>query len=365
VGPFLTGTIGTLEGDDHFQRRRVESALFRPRVLGRHDEMAAGTLREQLRSAPSRPVRADVVRLVRNALLPVAVGLVGLDGVDTPQRLERLEALTELLNKGTSSAAATDPAAAVAEALPAKQAFLDEFVAPSLARRRDLLESGRTEELPLDLLAVLLEAHGPEGVLPWIQNEAVGFLSGATANLTVVATRTLDELFGWLPSHPEHMDAVADQEFLRRALSETARLHPVSPALFRRSLVDTELSGGRRIAAGELLYLELASANLDPDVFGAGAGEFDPFRPLPERVRGFALGFGSGRHLCIGLQLSVGGPYRTSAGEEVLGGLLPALLGELFAAGIELDPDDPPQRDPATFKPMYRSFPAVFRSVPS
>ena len=133
---------------------------------------------------------------------------------------------------------------------------------------------------------------------------------------------------------------------------------------FRRSLVDTALASGRRISAGELLYLELASANLDPEVFGARAGAFNPFRSLPDRVRGFGLGFGSGRHLCIGLRLSVGGPYRTSAGEEVLGGLLPVLLGELFTAGIELDPADPPERDPTTFKPMFRRFPAVFTLVP-
>src|SRR5438552_2657317 len=92
VGPFLTGTIGTLDGDEHFERRRLESAVFRPRLLGSHEDMAAAVLGRQLRAGRARPVRADVVSLVRDALLPVAVRLVGLDEVATPERVKRLEA---------------------------------------------------------------------------------------------------------------------------------------------------------------------------------------------------------------------------------------------------------------------------------
>src|SRR2546423_11997097 len=72
VGPFLTGTIGTLDGDEHFERRRLESAGFRPRLLRRHEDMAAPGPRPQPRARRAPPGPAPARRPVRHAPLPGA-----------------------------------------------------------------------------------------------------------------------------------------------------------------------------------------------------------------------------------------------------------------------------------------------------
>ena len=56
-------------------------------------------------------------------------------------------------------------------------------------------------------------------------------------------------------------------------------------AVFRWAGVeDLELAGGRAVARGDKVVIDLMAANRDPAVFGADADRFDPHRELPAGV---------------------------------------------------------------------------------
>ncbi|MFE2428598.1 cytochrome P450 [Streptomyces sp. NPDC059373] len=76
-------------------------------------------------------------------------------------------------------------------------------------------------------------------------------------------------------------------------LAETLRHGPPVPALRRVAVRDTRLAG-TEIAEGDVVVLDVAVANRDPEVF-ADAGTFDPERSGPP-----PLTFGSRPRLCPG-----------------------------------------------------------------
>jgi cytochrome P450 len=96
------------------------------------------------------------------------------------------------------------------------------------------------------------------------------------------------DLQDWLRAHPE-ADRTATEEFLR--VGGPAR------ALPRKVAVDHE-RGGEMLRAGQNVYLCVAAANYDPDVF-EDPGEVDLLRdPNPH------MGFGWGPHFCLGANLA-------------------------------------------------------------
>ena len=62
--------------------------------------------------------------------------------------------------------------------------------------------------------------------------------------------------------------------------------------------------------------------------------------------------------MCIGLELTTG----NQSGDETerTTGMVIQILRDLFAAGIELDPDDPPRLKQNTTQHKYERFPVVF-----
>ena len=176
-----------------------------------------------------------------------------------------------------------------------------------------------------------------------VVRETVLFLTAAIGSPARAVPYVVSELADWLERHPEDRARLADAEFLRRAISETLRLHtPGSPKL-RRARRDVVLPSGHAIRADEHVAADIAAANRDTVVFGPDAGAFN-LRRETGSVQPFGIAFGAGPHTCIGLFMAIGKP--SIDGTEPTGTMVRLLL-ELYRAGMRPDPDnpvDPPSR---------------------
>ncbi len=98
--------------------------------------------------------------------------------------------------------------------------------------------------------------------------------------------------------HPDQMALLKqDQSRIPGAIEEILRLEGPVQFLGRIALEDAML-GEKRIRAGDMVIPVLAAANRDPDVF-EDPDRFDVLRPHIHQ-----LGFGTGPHLCAGIQLA-------------------------------------------------------------
>ena len=99
-------------------------------------------------------------------------------------------------------------------------------------------------------------------------------------------------------THPDaHARLRADPVLVKSAVEEFLRFEspiPRQPRLIRR---DTEL-GGKQLRAGDIAFQMLNIANRDPAKF------VDPDRFDIERDPNRHIGFGLGRHFCVGAPLS-------------------------------------------------------------
>jgi cytochrome P450 len=261
-----------------------------------------------------------------------------------------------------------DKEAKLAEIREALARFDDEFLTPSIRRRREALDrlaKGEisADELPADVLTVLVRHEDnlqlPHDVL--LREVAFFLLAGAHTSATAF-TRTIHNVLDWLEAHPDAEEKVEhDRLFVQRCVHETVRLEPSSPVAMRWALADIALKGGTRIPKGAKVVVDLMAVNRDTSVFGPDAAEFNPDRRLPEGVLPSGQSFGGGMHACIG-QLLAGG---TTAGEcagpdSHLYGLVSGAVQAAFDHGVRPDPERPPERDANTKRPYWAHYPVVF-----
>jgi len=187
------------------------------------------------------------------------------------------------------------------------------------ARRRD----GRDEA---DMLQSLMQARYADGRAPG-DDEIAGILITALFagqhTSGVLATWTGIELM----SHREHLeraqaevdaqyagpgacmdfDRLRGQQHLERVVRECERLHPPLIILIRAVREPLDV-GGRRIPTGRLAAVSPLLAHRLPQVF-AEPDRFDPDRFAPPREEDRAhrytlIGFGGGKHRCMGMHFA-------------------------------------------------------------
>jgi cytochrome P450 PksS len=146
-----------------------------------------------------------------------------------------------------------------------------------------------------DLMSLLLEGQA-EGKLSAAEVCAQCQLFLAAGHVT-----TIDQLSNaiyTLLSHPEQWRKLRDDPGLvRSAVEECLRYDGAVPLLHRVAMTDLEM-GGKTIRKGQVVYLALAAANRDPEVF-AEPDTFDVARSNNRH-----LAFGAGPHICIGAGLA-------------------------------------------------------------
>ena len=193
-------------------------------------------------------------------------------------------------------------------------------------------------ELELYMTAIIEERRrkpGDDLVSSLIDYEGRGMLSKdelvANAIHILIAghVTTIDQFSNGvfdLLTHPSELARLkADPKLLSHAVEEVIRFNPSVPFMHRIAIEDVKLRG-KVVKKGQLVFLGMAAANLDPSVFPK-ADTFDITRPV-----GKHLSFGAGPHTCVGAGL---GRRELEIGFEQLFARMPAL---------RLDENNPPKR---------------------
>ncbi len=367
--PFFGRTLLTIDGDEHFERRRLEAPLFAKAALDyyEHTELIPlihKTLDEcRANRGDDGVVRADLCVVLRAMLARIAAATTGIDDVDTPERTTAFREYVELLGTGATVEWSTeDHGEVISRILKIRDEFDRDFFASSVARRRDLIERHRQgeigdDQLPVDLITMLYLHWNDDWDEGLPMREACLFLVAATQTTTHSVPHLIAHLDEWFENHPEDRAKVSDREFVKRAAHEALRLHLPSPALLRIANEEVELSNGKKVAANERVACLFTPANRDPEVFGPDAGVFNPYREV-SAVKPWGLTFGGGEHLCIGRTLVTGLSPRTD-NDDGTDGTLVNIAGALYDAGIEIDPDDPPSYTEASHHDAYGRFPIL------
>jgi cytochrome P450 len=367
--PVTADSLISLHGGAHFSRRRIENPLFSREMLAHYESaVLLPALRERIDDARREhkgdgPVRADLLRLARGAMLQVTAALIGLDDVGNTVSVDELTGFAEAFAPAAAliyKDGSTEEAKAAALASLAK--FRERLYEPAVAARRPLVESyGAGElpadELPRDLLTMLL-AHLPDLPDDMLLREVTLFIVASTDTTTHGVATTLAHLFEWFDAHPEDRALSGDVMFLRDAAFEAIRLHP-PPAVLREAAEDVALPSGRIFARGERVLVDLTAVNRDPIVFGPDADQFDPRRVLPPRMHRYALGFGGGAHTCIGRGMATASGIASGESDDDAVGTVVRVIRELLAAGVQLDPSDPPHLRPGWTQERFERFTVI------
>ena len=363
AGEVIMGDVlVNLHGAEHRDRRRLENRLFRRETFELYEQTLFPPVIAETITPHVAAGRAELVDLGHQMMMNLAASTAGVDRpLGTPAETHRLyDYLMRFIEGATLAHFTGDKDAKRAEVAGKLSEFDEEFVKPSLARRKALLDAGH--ELPKDVMSILLanedQLHLPHDVL--VREVAFYLLAGAHTSATAF-TRVAHNIFKWLDAHPEDVVLVrTDRSFVQRCTHETIRLQPSSPVAMRWALADIELKSGRKIAQGSKVVIDLLAVNRDQTVFGSDADDFNPHRVTPDGVSQYGLSFGSGMHACIGQDLAAGLTAVNSVDAEHTFGLVPCAVQALFDHGARPDPNDPPVMDESTTRPYFGKYPVLF-----
>jgi cytochrome P450 len=358
IGPgpsdvFVGESVISLHGDEHFNRRRLESRLFTKTARARLElETVVPALQSLLDSARGR--EADLMVFSRLILVRASGAVVGLALVEDVETADRLRVLGENIVSAIGVAFVTENEQEIFRVgLESLDAFKQEFYYPARQRLTDAAGDDG------GLLALLVRNPASVASEAVMFREAVLYLVASSNTTTNALPHAISDVERWLADHPDRRHDMTSFAFCRRVANEALRLHPPVPRLLRRMIEPITLPGGLELDEGEFVALDLVSSSRDPEVFGDDANEFNPFRDVPPGIWRFGFTFGGGTHMCIGRTLVLGDAATTEREEEPQG-LFPRLLHDLYKAGLELDEKRPPKRREGTVKDEYVSFPVRF-----
>jgi sterol 14-demethylase len=190
-----------------------------------------------------------------------------------------------------------------------------ELLSPLIATRR--ARPGSSD----DFLDSLIAARGPDGE-PFSDDTIIGLL----LTLLFAGQHTSAVLATWtgvlLLQHPHHVAPILAEQAstlgsdgmtlaalkqlvrLERCIKEAERLHPPLVMLMRKVLRNFEFRG-YIVPAGELAMVSPAVSHRIPEIF-ADSSRYDPDRFAPPREEDrrtpySLIGFGGGKHRCLGL----------------------------------------------------------------
>ena len=300
--------VGMLQSDppDHTRLRGLIRQVFTPRVVeGLRPRVDALVARALDRVDPEG---FDVIHdLAFRLPISVILELLGLPEEDTDYVARLADDVSSLQSTGRAvSANAHRAATAIVEI----EAYFDRVCR---ARRTALGD---------DLISRMVSARLDDERLS--DDEMINMC----VNLLFAGHQTTEHLIGnaalLLLDHPDARQALmSDPSLWDTAIEECLRFQSPIQRAWRRVAAPTSLHG-RDLAAGQLVYLMLGSANRDPDVFPEPE-TFD-IRRKPNRH----LAFGYGIHFCIGAPLA-----------RLEG---PIALRHLFTRYPELEVVEPPAR---------------------
>jgi cytochrome P450 len=376
----IRDAIIDLAGDEHFERRRLLSGLFKRAVLLQEYEQdylvpALDELEVMLREAAvgSAP-GLDLVPAVRKLMLRVIARLVGLDGLDGDEaRYAAFERVMRLVEHGARSKFVANKEEVVTQALVAQAELVDDYFRPAWAARSATVRAVAEGSLPPgalknDLITLMVQhephyrAFGEDAVY----REASLLLIASVGSTTNAICFAIWDLAQWLKRHLQDQARRLDLDFLRRCFAESLRLGQTNPIL-RTADADVRLPSGLEIAAGDVISINRRKANAILAADGhsdIGDTEFDPHRQLSRNVAQYGLAFGGGGHMCIGRDFAIGPTRGVSDLESEYLGVGVRMFVRFEQWGVEPDPDYVPVWDKdLTQRPTWQTLPVTFSAL--
>ena len=362
----------TLHGDEHRQRRSIESQLFRKNFFRVYEnEVFPGLLSETLDQFLTES-SLDLKELGYRIMVHLSLSFAGIDRIDGT--VEEADAqhrlLIQLGQAATIGQFKGDREPIFQEIREAIDEFRERFFLPSRARRLALLEQYRAgtlseEELPRDILTILL-MHDAELSMPnelMVREVAFFYLAASHTSVHTLVHAT-NELFNWCERQGQTpAEVVADAHQLQRFVLESMRLHPSSPEAWRRAEAEITLADGRVVPQGDKVVVDLQTANRDTSVFGEDAGEFNPLRAVQGRISPAGMSFGGGMHVCLGMNLVAGTVLRdgeSPKSDNHQFGTITLIIKELIERGMRPNPDQAPQKIEASERDVWAIYPVLF-----
>jgi cytochrome P450 len=272
------------DGLEHREHRRRTARFFTERrVESRYRDLMRRSAEAQLATL-RRNGQADLAELSFAAAVTVVGEVIGLAG--RPGMAGRLERFFTDPRPGGSRVRA---ALVRVNSLVSLGSFYLLDVRPAIRARR---------RAPQDDLVSHMVTEGASSAD--VFGECMTFAAAG-----MITTREFITIAAWYLFRDDALRVrwcAGDRAEREAILHELLRLEPVVSALHRTTTADVPLPDGTTIPAGARLDAMLVSANLDPEVVGAEAGEVRPGRVLPSTA---GLAFGDGPHKCPGSHVAI------------------------------------------------------------
>ena len=362
----------TLHGDEHRQRRSIESQLFRKNFFRVYENEVFPNLLGETLDQFLTETALDLKELGYRIMVHLSLSFAGIDRIDGT--VEEADAqhrlLIQLGQAATIGQFKGDREPIFQEIREAIDEFRERFFLPSRARRLALLEQHRAGELgedalPRDILTILL-MHDAELAMPdelMVREVAFFYLAASHTSVHTLVHAT-NELFNWCKKETKTpSEVVADPHRLQRFVLESMRLHPSSPEAWRRAEAEITLADGRVVPEGDKVVVDLQTANRDTSVFGEDAAEFNPLRSIQGRISPAGMSFGGGMHVCLGMNLVAGTVLRDGEApnpDNHQYGTITLIMKELIERGMHPNPDKPPQKIEASERDVWAIYPVLF-----
>ncbi len=306
----MRGTmIVSMDGREHDRLRKLISAGFTPRMVGRLEEQARGWARQIVGDALDRGSCNFVHDVAYQLPMHMIADIMGIPVADRKELFDLVKNMLESSDPANPIPRAEAMAMQVqmfqyAQALgKEKRANPGEDIWTILSTAEIQQDDGKSEalsEIELDLFFMILTIAGSE----------------TTRNAISLGLMALLD-------HPEQLETLRwEPAAMRPAVEEIVRFASPVSYFARRATRDTEVRGVP-IAAGQRVTLWYPSGNRDEDVF-VEPDRFDIARD-PNHHVGFG---GGGRHFCLGANL---------ARREIA-----ILFEELLARASEIETTGPP-----------------------
>ena len=287
-----------LDPPEHTAIREAIGSEFTPSSVDQRDPLMRAIVDEVLSDLPPQGTVDLVTDFAEKLPTRLVAGLLGME-CDGELLTSWAGAYERLIGSLSTFPKMTDR-----QVLPVLQQALETFrvvAARRLAKPQEDLISRMACALHSSRAEIAIDT-----VLDIVASNCLVLVAGGYQTLTHLVSAGLM----LLDRYPDQQRILReDPALIRSAVHEISRFDGSSQYVARRAVLDTSI-GGIKISAGQTVLLLLAAANLDDRKFT------DPRSFNIARKEGKHLGFGMGRHYCLGA------PYAECLAERALTGFL-------------------------------------------
>jgi len=356
-----------LHGDEHKKRRKLENKIFTRDVFQYYENTVFPTTINKTLEPYKKSGKMDLVDYGFRVLLNLTADF---SGIDRPEKsISETETLLRLLKVFASGAtlhhSTRDHEEVKSEVRDALKEFDQKFLIPSINRRKMIINKESSDELPNDILTILL-VNEDQLNLPYevLQREIAFYLLAGAQTSIHSLVHAFHEMHNWLKDNPERKSSIKnDPIFIQKCFLESTRLHPSSPVALRKPVCPVKLPGDKDAQPDDNVVIDLYNSNRDKKIFGDDADKFNPDRETPDGQNLYGLSFGLGMHSCIGRNLAAGVNSKPDTNPDNHHyGTVTMIMRKLISCDALPDPDNTPKMDEKTKRPNWGYYPITFNA---